>query len=156
NPFAVNAEGPKKDPKAEIDGGKLALSWFHRIDDSAITRLMTPQPMRRPNDPPAQKPKKEVWQPKTDWLYRQYVLGVGETSAAAEGALRNVLGAAAGWIDRPISQEEVAARMIAMMPRITARQSAEIGLLKIVPALINNDRTALHEALRKSKDQVER
>jgi len=161
NPFAVNAEGPNKDPKAEVEDNKLALTWFHRIDDPAITRLMTPQPLRRPgapgaNAPGSPPPKPEVWQPKIDWLYRQYIVGVGEKAPAAEGALRDVLGAAAGWIDRPISQEEVASRMIAMMPRLTSRNSAEIGLLKVVPPLIANDPSAVKEALRSTRDQVER
>src|SRR5262249_11313919 len=156
NPFAVNAEGPAKDPKAEADEKKLALTWFHRIDDAAIKRLMTPQPLRRPKDPPPAAPKPEVWRPKTDWLYRQYVVGVGAKAPAAEGALRDVLGAAAGWIDRPITQEDVAARMIAMMPRISARNTAEVGLLKVVPALLADDKAAVKEALRKTRDQVER
>src|SRR5262245_33374151 len=156
NPFAVNAEGPGKDPKAEADEGKLALTWFHRVDDPAIARLMTPQPLRRPQDPPPVPSKPVAWQPKIDWLYRQYIVGVGEKAPAAEGALRDVLGAAAGWIDRPVSQEELAARMMAMMPRLSNRQSAEIGLLKIVPALIANDPAAVKEALRTARDQVER
>jgi hypothetical protein len=156
NPFAVNAEGKDKDPGAETEEGKLALTWFHRIDDPAITRLMTPQPLRRPNDPPAPAPKPEVWRPRVDWLYRQYVVGVGDQAPAAEGALRDVLGAAAGWIDRPLTQEDVAGRMVAMMPRISARNSAEIGLLKIVPALMANDPAAVKEALRTTRDQVER
>jgi hypothetical protein len=156
NPFAVNAEGPNKDPKAEAAEGKLALTWFHRIDDPAITRLMTPQPLRRPQDPAPPPPKPEVWQPKVDWLYRQYVVGVGEKGQAAEAALRDVLGAAAGWIDRPITQEEVAVRMVAMMPRLSARNSAEIGLLKVVPLLIANNAAGVKEALRTTRDQVER
>jgi hypothetical protein len=156
NPFAVNAEGPKKDPRAEVAGGKLALTWFHRIDDPAITRLMTPQPLRRPGNPPPAPPKPEVWRPSVDWLYRQYIVGVGDNAPAAEAGLRDVLGAAAGWIDRPISQEEVANRMIAMMPRLSNRQTSEIGLLKIIPALIADDHAAVKEALRRTRDQVER
>jgi hypothetical protein len=156
NPFAVNAEGPNKDPKAEVDAGKLALTWFHRIDDPAITRLMTPQPLRRPQDSPPDPPKPEVWRPKIDWLYRQYVTGVGEKALEAKTALRDVLGAAAGWIDRPITQEDVAVRMVAMMPRLSARNSAEIGLLKVVPPLIANDPAGVKEALRATRDQVER
>jgi hypothetical protein len=156
NPFVVNAEGPNKEPKAEAEDHKLALSWFHRIDDPAITRLMTPQPLRRPGDPPAPPAKPEVWRPKVDWLYRQYIIGVGAKAPAAEAALRDVLGAAAGWIDRRISQEEMALRMVAMMPRISARNSSEIGVLKIVPALIANDQAAVKEALRTTRDQAER
>jgi hypothetical protein len=74
----------------------------------------------------------------------------------AEGALRDVLGAAAGWIDRPVSQEQVASRMIAMMPRLSNRQSAEVGLLKVVPALLADDKAGVREALRTTRDQVER
>src|SRR5262249_55339730 len=48
NPFAVNAEGPNKDPKVEAEERGLALSWSHQITDPAIARLMTPQPLRRP------------------------------------------------------------------------------------------------------------
>jgi hypothetical protein len=156
NPFAVNAEGPKKDPNVAVENGKLALTWFHRIDDPAITRLMTPQPLRRPQDPPAPASKPEVWRPGVDWLYRQYVVGVGDRAVVAEGALRDVLGAAAGWIDRPVSQEQVAARMVAMMRRLSNRQSAEIGLLKVVPPLLADDPTGVRAALRGTRDQVER
>jgi hypothetical protein len=159
NPFTVNAENAgkeSKEPNVQADGNKLALTWSHRIDDEAIKRLMVPQPFRRPKDPlpPANKPI--TWQPKTDWLYRQYVVGVGEKAAAAEGSLRAILGAAAGWIDRPITEEEVAAQLVAMMPRISNRQSSEIGLLKVVPPLMNNDQAGVREALRTARDQVER
>jgi hypothetical protein len=155
NPFAVNAEGPDKDPRAETDGKQLVLQWSHRIDDPAITRLMTPQPLRRPNDPPPQ-PKPVVWRPKVDWLYRQYIMGVGDKAPAAEAALRDVLGGGAGWIDRPVSQEELAALMIASMPRLSGKQTSEIGLLKIVPALLADDKAAIKEALRTARDQSER
>jgi hypothetical protein len=138
----------------EVEDGKLALTWFHRIDDAAITRLMTPQPLRPQKDP--NPPKPEVWRPKVDWLYRQYVVGVGEKAAEAELALRDVLGAAAGWIDRPITQEQVAVRLVAMMARLSARNSAEIGLLKVVPPLLADDKAGVKEALRTTRDQVER
>jgi hypothetical protein len=158
NPFAVNAEGPDRDPRAEADGGRLALTWSHRIDDPAIARLMTPQPLRRPSDPPPQdSPRPARWQPKIDWLYRQYACGLGEKGQAAEDALRTVLGAAAGWIDRPVSEEDVASRMVQMMPRIAARgESSELGLLKVVPAVLNDNQAALNEALRRARDPVER
>jgi hypothetical protein len=155
NPFAVNAEGPNKDPRAEVEDNKLALTWFHRTDDAAIARLMTPLPLRRPGDPPP-KPKAEVWRPQVDWLYRQYVIGTGDRAPAAEAALGDVLGAGAGWIDRPITQEAVAVRMVAMMPRLSARNSGEIGLLKVVPPLMANDQAGVKEALRTARDQVER
>jgi hypothetical protein len=157
NPFAVNAEGPDKDPRVEAAGNRLTLTWSHRIDDPAILRLMVPQPLRRPGAPPPPEAKPARWQPRVDWLYRQYVAGLGEKAESAEGALRAVLGAAAGWIDRPVSEEEVAALLVQMMPPIaTSRESAEIGLLKVVPALLANDQPALKEAMRRTKDPVTR
>jgi hypothetical protein len=156
NPFAVNAEGPKKDPRAEANGNRLTLSWWHRVDDPAILRLMIPQPPRRPSDP-APKTKAPPWQPKVDWLYRQYLAGVGEKESAAAGALRAVLGAAAGWIDRPVSEEEVATQLVHMMPRIaTGRQSSEIGQLRIVPAVLRNDAAAIRDELGRYRDQAAR
>jgi hypothetical protein len=165
NPFAVNAEGADKDPKVEAypplskdEKGALALNWSHRIDDPAITRLMAPQALRRPSDPPPKGQSKAArWQPRVDWLYRQYVAGLGQKAEAAEGALRVVLGAAAGWIDRPVSEEEVATLLVQMMPQIAnSRESAEIGLLKIVPAVLQNDPAAIREALRRTRDQATR
>jgi hypothetical protein len=158
NPFAVNAEGPDKDPRAETDGQKLALTWSHRIDDPAITRVMTPQPLRRPSDPAPKDPPRPIrWQPKVDWLYRQYACGLGDKAELAEDSLRAVLGAAAGWIDRPVSEEDVATLLVQMMPRIAGRgESSELGLLKIVPAVLSDDRAAINEALRRARDPVER
>jgi hypothetical protein len=158
NPFAVNAEGPGRDPTVEVDGSKLALRWTHRIDDPAITRLMVPQPLRRPKDPPPrEQPKPAQWQPKVDWLYRQYTCGLGQKEAAAETSLRLVLGAAAGWIDRPVSEEDIAGLLVQMMPRIGTRgQSSELGLLKVVPAVLKDDPAGIREALRRARDPVER
>jgi len=149
NPFTVNAEGPNKDPRVEANGARLALRWFHELNDPAIMRLMAPQPMRRPNDPPAPPPKPVAWQPSVDWLYRQYMVGVGEKAEEAEDALRGVLGAAAGWIDRPVSEEELASLLVGMMRDIgQSGQTAEIGLLRVVPAVLNNDTVAIQQALR--------
>jgi hypothetical protein len=156
NPFAVNADGPDKDPRVQIDNNRLSLRWWHRIDDPAILRVMTPQPPRRPSDPPPPAPPKPTWQT-NDWLYRQYVMGVGDKSDAAERALRMVLGAAAGWIDRPVSEEHIAKQLVAIMPRIGARgQTAEIGLLNVVPAVLKDDSAAVRTALGKAKDQSDR
>jgi hypothetical protein len=158
NPFAVNAEGADKDPKVQVEdaGKRLSLTWSHRVDDPAIMRIMTPQPLPRPNQPKPE-PKPTRWQPKVDWLYRQYVVGLGDKADAAETSLRAVLGAAAGWIDRPISEEEIATRLVQMMPRIaTGRESSEIGLLKIVPAVLSGDKAAIQGALGRYKDQAAR
>jgi hypothetical protein len=156
NPFVVNAEGAGKDPKVEANGNRMILGWSHRLDDPAIVRLMTPQPPGRIADK-SYKAKPEPWKPKVDWLYRQYITGLGEQAEAAEGTLRAVLGAAAGWIDRPVSEEELATRFVQMMPRIaTSRESAEIGLLKIVPAVLSNNPAAIKEALGRARDQAAR
>jgi hypothetical protein len=156
NPFTVNAEGADKDPRIEVEGNRLALRWLHRIDDPAILRLMIPQPLPRPGTPkPAAKPA--LWQPKVDWLYRQYVMGLGGTAKSAERSLREVLGAAAGWIDRPVREEEVAALLVAAMPRITiGPESSEIGLLKLVPAVLAGDQPAVRSALSRAKDPIQR
>jgi hypothetical protein len=157
NPFAVNSEGQDKDPKVELASNRLSLSWSHRIDDPAVVRVMAPQPLRRPTDPPPENQVKPAWKPKVDWLYRQYVTGVGEKADVAEGSLRTVLGAAAGWVDRPISEEETAALLVRMMPKIaTSRESAEIGLLKIVPAALSGDQAAVRTVMSRMRDQAER
>jgi hypothetical protein len=158
NPFTVNAEGAGKDPRVKADGNRLTLTWSHRLHDPAIRRLMVPQPLRRPSDPRPKAPSKPVrWQPNTDWLYRQYAVGLGEKPAAAEDALRSVLGPAAGWIDRPVSEEELAVLLVQMMPRIAKGfQTSEIGLLRVVPAALRHDQEAIQNALRSARDQADR
>jgi hypothetical protein len=156
NPFTVNAEGPDKEPAIELDGTRLALRWFHQVNDPAIARLMARPSVAIVNgrtatiDAPSPEQAALIrWEPNVDWLYRQYIVGVGTSAVAAEAALRGVLGAAAGWIDRPVSEEEVAALLVGMMDDIgRAGQSAEIGLLKVVPAILRDDQAALHQALR--------
>jgi hypothetical protein len=154
NPFTVNAEGPNKDPRVETDGQRLALRWFHEVDDPAISRLMASQSvmveqghMAASRDPSSRQSLR--WDPKIDWLYRQYVVGVGEKAEAAEAALRGPLGAAAGWIDRPVDEETMAALLVTMMPAIAeGGQTAEIGLLRIVPAVLSDNQAAIREAMR--------
>jgi glyoxylase-like metal-dependent hydrolase (beta-lactamase superfamily II) len=158
NPFTVNAEGADKDPKVEANGNRLTLSWWHRLDDPAIRKIMAPQPPRRPGGATTSGPSEPAeWQPNVDWLYRQYATGLGENAAAAEDALRAVLGAASGWIDRPVDEEELATLLVAMMPRIaTSRESAEIGLLKVVPPVLAGDPAAVKTALGRARDQAAR
>ena len=150
NPFTVNAEGSSKDPKVEVDGSRLALRWFHEVNDPAIARLMARPSVAIVNGRTAIEQDAMIrWEPKVDWLYRQYMVGLGESAEAAEGALRGSLGAAAGWIDRPVSEEDVASLLVGMMDDIgRAGQSAEIGLLKIVPAVLSNNAAAINAALR--------
>src|SRR5262249_32222889 len=71
--------------------------------------------------------------------------------------LRAGLGAAAGWIDRPVGEEELAALLVQMMPRIaTGRETSEIGLLKVVPAVLKDDPAAIKAALGRARDQADR
>lgn len=155
NPFTINTEGPNKEPRADVEEGRLALRWFHQIDDVAIARLMSRDALDVANGhialkkPSADDEAGPVWRPKTDRLYRQYVLGVGEEAVSAERALRNVLGAAGGWIDRPFSEEEIAALLVSLMDEIgRGGQSSEIGLMKVVSAVLADDRSAIDKALR--------
>jgi glyoxylase-like metal-dependent hydrolase (beta-lactamase superfamily II) len=158
NPFTVNAEGADKDPKVEAGGHRLTLDWWHRLDDPAILKIMAPQPPRRPGSAASAEGSKPIdWPPNVDWLYRQYAAGVRESAGAAENALRAVLGAASGWIDRPVGEEELATRLVQMMPRIaTSRESAEIGLLKVVPSVLADDPAGIKTALGRARDQAAR
>jgi hypothetical protein len=157
NPFAVNAEGPAKDPKVEVIGNRLTLTWSHRLDDPAIGNLMAPQPLHSPGAPPIKEAARPVWQPRVDWLYRQYLAGLGHDGNESEASLRLVLGAAAGWIDRPWSEEDCAGLLVQMTPRIaTGFETSEIGLLKVVPAALSGDEAAVHNALARAKDQTAR
>jgi hypothetical protein len=48
------------------------------------------------------------WQPKIDWLYRQYAVGVSDSRDKAEQAVAHPVCAAGGWIDRPWEEERLA------------------------------------------------
>ncbi len=156
NPFTVNAEGPNKEPRVDVEGTQIGLRWFHQVNDSAIARLMSPQSIGVVNghiaivgDAAAEPSQSLTWKPKVDWLYRQYALGLGEQAEDAEHALRGVLGAAAGWIDRPVSEEEIASLLVSLMDEIgRGGQSSEIGLLKVVSAVLADDRAAIATAMR--------
>jgi hypothetical protein len=158
NPFTVNAEGPgDKEPCVELNGHRLALRWSHRVNDPAIQRLLAPQRPRRPSDPaPANALKPVGWEPKIDWLYRQYVVGLGSQADDAEHALRDVLGAAAGWIDRPISEEEIAMLLLENAHDIGYRQSSEIGQLGIISPLLAGDEAGVRNVLSRARSPVER
>lgn len=152
HPGTVNTETQGKEPRAELIDGKLGLRWHHEMNDPNIARLSTLDAVMIRNghlaaaDTPATRPS---WKPKIDWVYRQYVLGIGENEGDAETAMRGPLGAAAGWIDRPVSEEETAALLVSMARNIGAGgQSGEIGLLKIVPAVLNDDAAAIQNTQR--------
>ena len=36
----------------DVVHNRLALAWSHQLNDPAILRVLTPQPLRRPSDPP--------------------------------------------------------------------------------------------------------
>jgi len=55
-----------------------------------------------------------------DWLYRQYLVGVGDSAPEADGGIRQVLGAAAGWADRPSTEDELAELIV----RFSLRKSS--------------------------------
>jgi len=63
------------------------------------------------------------WRPREDWLYRQYVVGVGENATEAEKGVRQVLGAAAGWVDRPFEEEELAELIV----RFSLKKSSQLA-----------------------------
>ncbi len=153
NPFAINDEGPNKEPRAEVADGKLALRWVHELNDPAISRLMSRSTVAIKNGhiaaaEGAPDAAKLQWQPNIDWLYRQYIVGVGEKADEAEAALRQPLCAAAGWIDRPFTEEEIAKQLVSHASHIGVMgQSAEINLLKVVPAIMRDDHAAISQAM---------
>jgi len=63
------------------------------------------------------------WRPRVDWLYRQYLVGVGERATDAEAGVRQVLGAAWGWLDRPFREEEIAELLV----RFSHRKSSGLA-----------------------------
>lgn len=95
------------------------------------------------------------WQPKTDWFYRQYVVGLGERADEAESAVQNVTAAAAGWIDRPFGEEELAGLLAE-----TIRNRSDTARMKwsremeVLPSLLNPDPAGLKQALARWPDQV--
>jgi hypothetical protein len=98
------------------------------------------------------------WRPKVDWLYRQYVVGVGERAADAESAVRQVLGAAAGWVDRPFGEDEIAELIV----RFSLRKSAQLAATRhqqawtVLPATLRTaDRASVGKALLGCADPME-
>jgi hypothetical protein len=95
------------------------------------------------------------WQPKIDWLYRQYAVGVGQQAESAEAALRGVIGAAAGWLDRPVDEEEMARLLVrsaqTLSPDAALKWSRE---MEVVPCLLNPDPAGLKKALARWPDQA--
>jgi hypothetical protein len=98
------------------------------------------------------------FEPKVDWLYRQFVMGVGQKDTEAESGVRNVLGAAAGWVDRPFKEDEIAELVV----RFSLRKSSELGAITYQPAwmvlptaLGKGDRASVEKSLSACADPAE-
>ncbi|MGB2824374.1 MAG: hypothetical protein WBF17_25590 [Phycisphaerae bacterium] len=143
NPFTVNPDAGNRAPQLAVDGRRVGMVWHCSLKDAAIRRLFAPQ-------------ESIEWAPKTDWLYRQYAIGVGKRGGEAEAALRQVIGAAAGWIDRPFDEERIAAALVGMVrnQRPGLPNRAE-GPFQALPYLLNADPTAAKKVLAESRDTVQ-
>jgi hypothetical protein len=96
------------------------------------------------------------WHPRVDWFYRQYAVGVGENADAAGGALGAVLGAAAGWIDRPYGEEAVAALLVQAAQHLSAAAAPKWSReMEILPALLRPDPAGVKQALGQWPNEVE-
>jgi hypothetical protein len=99
-----------------------------------------------------------TWRPRIDWLYRQYLVGVGTTAAETERNARDVLGAAYGWVDRPIAEDEIADLIV----HYTVRKASQLAgtshqqAWMVLPAALRDaDRTRVQNVLRESADPAE-
>lgn len=158
NPFTINAEGNGKEPDIEHAGNQLRLGWTYQLNDSEIARVQSPEPVPRPGIPPdAMKPAPVEWKPKIDWLYRQYLVGVGADAESSESALRGVLGAAAGWIDRPLDEETVAATIVEILKKMPIdRTGTEFDQLIVAAMMENGDTSAAKAFLSRARNQAEK
>lgn len=98
------------------------------------------------------------WRPQVDWLYRQYLVGVGENAAEAETGIRQVLGAAAGWVDRPFEEEELAELIVQHSLRQSSHSepSPHQQAWTVLPAVLKKgDRQVAGQALRQCADPLE-
>lgn len=140
NPFTVSTEGKNTGPEMELAGRRLGLCWGFSLTGGGASELL------RRQTPP--------WTPRADWLYRQYAVGVGTEQADAERALRGVVGAAAGWIDRPFDEEKIAACLVSIIQKQKAESGASWYLpLWIAPAVLNPDQTTLKAVLSEQRNR---
>jgi hypothetical protein len=98
------------------------------------------------------------WQSRDDWLYRQYVAGVGENAAEAEAGIRQVLGAAAGWLDRPFDEEELAELLVQFSLRQSSRAVAgshQQAWTVLPAALHQGDRAQVADILHRCADPID-
>ncbi|MBI4585710.1 MAG: hypothetical protein HY717_16990 [Planctomycetes bacterium] len=187
NPFTANPAGLYRPERAwvEIDGRRLALQWRYDLNDRGVLHLfnpiinpgnlgywdwLTPEVLssKKITNPPAGMDQETVrsmeealkfitWHSKVDWFFRQYMVSVGEESGATEIAVRDVLGAAGGWIDRPFTQEEIAdlaGKAFALgLSQQKREPPAQYSLLGFLPYLFNQpDASGVRQALRTTAD----
>lgn len=77
------------------------------------------------------------WRPREDWLYRQYVVGVGDSATASEQSIRQVVGAAAGWVDRSYDEQELAELIVQFSLRKSSKLSPGSQSWVALPAVLN-------------------
>ena len=179
NPFTVNAEGGDKSPRVELVGTAWRCGRLPS-DDPAIVRLFGPRLFYSENlrrwlsgrsqafltgkvtdapewmDEAARQLVERQLKLRSGsrrWIgfIRQYAVGVGEGQDDAETALRNVVGAAAGWIDRPVEQPQIASLLVRMMQnQRVVFPISWAGPLQSLPYLLRSDPAGAREVLRRS------
>lgn len=158
NPYTINAEGNGKEPVMQASGDRLSLGWHYQLNDPPIARVQSPEPSPKRGVPiDSLKPAPVDWQPKVDWLYRQYLVGVSDRPEAAEANLRGVLGAAAGWIDRPLDEEAVAATIVEIIRKLPVEQSGtEYDQLMVATYILNGDAAGARGYLARARNLAEK
>lgn len=158
NPFTVNTEGGNKEPDMQRTGNQLSLGWHCQLNDPAVARVHWPQPMPRPGmGKDSMKPVEVEWKPKVDWLYRQYLVGVGANAESSAAALRGVLGAAAGWIDRPLDEETAASTVVDIIKKLPIdRSGTEYDQLVVATPMVKGDTAAAKAYLARARNQAEK
>jgi hypothetical protein len=96
------------------------------------------------------------WRPREDWLYRQYLVGVGESADEAERGVLQVLGAAAGWLDRPIQEDDLAERIVQFSLRKSSQAAQSPQAWMALPAVLKTaDRERVRQALQGCSDPAD-
>jgi len=158
NPYSINAEGNGREPEIQSAGEQLALRWRCQINDPAEARVHSPEPVPRPGVPPdSLQPAPVEWKPKIDWLYRQYLVGLASGAEASQSALRKVLGASAGWIDRPLDEETAATRVVDILKKMPIdRTGTEFDQLIVASPMVSGDIAAAKNYLSRARNQAEK
>jgi hypothetical protein len=136
--------------------GVLELHWTYDTSDKRLARLF--HPCLDNADSLALEERFVKWRPRFDWLYRQYVVAVGENAAQAEKGIRQVLGAACGWVDRPFRDVDIAELVVQFSLRKAAPLAAapyQQAWPTLPASLRKGDRAAVAERLEGSADPME-